>query len=584
MSTVEIETGRYVKRFAFWNPVTWSIPKLYWDAWSQEQRVHAICRQLEKVIAYADYLGVNVDDIAARLKAIEDGQLDELIAQAVEDWFEENAPQLLYDVQDLQAALPISEYDAEHTVKDAIDGINAIIGEGFTDEETIAKVISDDKTELKGDIAALQAKSIPNQINAMEGLFRFECTGGDHLNGGIRFKSTDDNLYWAVIVASTVCIYDESGTLQVSLYDAAIDHGQNCAFVDGFLYVTSGTAYRKYNISHTGATFIEEIILSEYPTIFDATLDDKNYYIWDTGGLHVVDRETEEELIVKTASEIGVSNPGNGMFCWDKYGAICLNRFSTNYIVMLDKETLDPIETIAVNENYGYLNMFEPEFGFADGDDLYIGVNNGYNIATDSKYDIAPQTVMHTNIFANVGMSSNFSDVHPSVGYFDMKTIVIDYVNGDELPILPNDFITDLTVKYPQDAAALANAIKKDTFAYIRVTTDCPIVLAFSNLNFRLTLAAKVPGVKLVGCYATVEDGNGNLVANVANWLLSQSSVNYGIIASDSRAQLIIGSVGNLDNTTNKLAFLQRCDTIISSGSKAYCKYTNCSFLQGENN
>lgn len=86
MATVEVETGRFVKRFEFWNPATWSIPSLYWDTFSQEQRIHAICRQLGKVIAYADYVGVNVDDIAARLKAIEDGQLDDLIIQEIETW------------------------------------------------------------------------------------------------------------------------------------------------------------------------------------------------------------------------------------------------------------------------------------------------------------------------------------------------------------------------------------------------------------------------------------------------------------------------------------------------------------------
>lgn len=99
MSYVEVETGRYVKRWAFWDPETWSIPKLYWDAWSQEQRLHAICRQLEKVIKYADYLGINVDDIAARLKAIEDGQLDELITAKIEEWFEENEPQIIQAIE-----------------------------------------------------------------------------------------------------------------------------------------------------------------------------------------------------------------------------------------------------------------------------------------------------------------------------------------------------------------------------------------------------------------------------------------------------------------------------------------------------
>ena len=125
MSTVEIDTGTYIKRFEFWNPATWSIPKLYWDAWSQEQRLHAICRQLEKVIKYADYIGVNVDDIAARLKAIEDGQLDELITAKVEEWFEEHEADITGRITTLEDVLPVGDFDSENTVKAAIDAINA---------------------------------------------------------------------------------------------------------------------------------------------------------------------------------------------------------------------------------------------------------------------------------------------------------------------------------------------------------------------------------------------------------------------------------------------------------------------------
>lgn len=135
MSYVEIETGRYVKRWAFWNPATWSIPKLYWDAWSQEQRLHAICRQLEKVIKYADYLGVNVDDIAARLKAIEDGQLNDYIVAAIEAWFAENEPTIMQALQNLNDALPISQFNAENTVSDALTVIN---GDNWVVENRIA--------------------------------------------------------------------------------------------------------------------------------------------------------------------------------------------------------------------------------------------------------------------------------------------------------------------------------------------------------------------------------------------------------------------------------------------------------------
>ena len=85
----------FINRYAFWDPTTWQIPKLYWDAFSDEQRIHAICKQLGKVIAYADYVGVNVDDIASRLKAIEEGQLDPYIVAKIEEWFNENQPEIM---------------------------------------------------------------------------------------------------------------------------------------------------------------------------------------------------------------------------------------------------------------------------------------------------------------------------------------------------------------------------------------------------------------------------------------------------------------------------------------------------------
>ena len=113
-----------IQRFAFWNPGTWQIPKLYWDAFSDEQRIHAICKQLGKVIAYADYLGINVDDIAERLKAIEEGQLDPIIIAAIEQWFEDNQPAIVSAIAALEDALPISDFDNVNTVKAALDAAN----------------------------------------------------------------------------------------------------------------------------------------------------------------------------------------------------------------------------------------------------------------------------------------------------------------------------------------------------------------------------------------------------------------------------------------------------------------------------
>ena len=62
MGNMIVDAGRYVSRYAFWEPGTWTIPKLYWDAYSQEQRWHAICRELEKCIKYSDYLSTKIDE------------------------------------------------------------------------------------------------------------------------------------------------------------------------------------------------------------------------------------------------------------------------------------------------------------------------------------------------------------------------------------------------------------------------------------------------------------------------------------------------------------------------------------------
>lgn len=195
MPTVE-NTGTYIKRYNFWNPATWTIPSLYWDTFSQEQRIHAICRQLSKVIQYADYLGVNTDDVVARLKAIENGQLDDFIVAAIEDWFEENQPTIMNAIEalqtqtaDLEGIIPSSEFTAESTVKDAIDAlagstqdsidaINGSIGVINADIDALESIIpSSDfsaQSTVKDAIDALQTQtqtdiaSVANVIPASE--------------------------------------------------------------------------------------------------------------------------------------------------------------------------------------------------------------------------------------------------------------------------------------------------------------------------------------------------------------------------------------------------------------------------------
>ena len=116
----EQQMTRIIPSFAGFTEFTSSIPKLYWDVKSQEQRILAICKLLNKVICYADMLGENVDEIAHTMQEILDGKLDPMIIAAIAEWFENNQPEILQD----------------------IDAINAKIGEGFSAQNTIADAIS----------------------------------------------------------------------------------------------------------------------------------------------------------------------------------------------------------------------------------------------------------------------------------------------------------------------------------------------------------------------------------------------------------------------------------------------------------
>ena len=53
---------RYVPPFAGFTEFTASIPKLYFNVKSQEQRIHAMCELINKLICYADMIGDRLSD------------------------------------------------------------------------------------------------------------------------------------------------------------------------------------------------------------------------------------------------------------------------------------------------------------------------------------------------------------------------------------------------------------------------------------------------------------------------------------------------------------------------------------------
>lgn len=104
---------RWVPWFAGFTEFTPTIPKMYWDVESQEQRIHAICRQLHKLVCYADMLGdkininrEDIDELQRLFEQFKESGFDDYYAEQVEKWIDEHL-----------------EYIYDHTIKQIYFGL-----------------------------------------------------------------------------------------------------------------------------------------------------------------------------------------------------------------------------------------------------------------------------------------------------------------------------------------------------------------------------------------------------------------------------------------------------------------------------
>ena len=87
--------------FGCW-PYTMAIPKFYWDAESQEQRIKYLCMLYDKLMAYVDALKDNVNVDSDAIKELQDAfqkfmesGFDDYYAQQVTQWIAENLQKII---------------------------------------------------------------------------------------------------------------------------------------------------------------------------------------------------------------------------------------------------------------------------------------------------------------------------------------------------------------------------------------------------------------------------------------------------------------------------------------------------------
>ena len=92
----------YLPLFYAFTSYTPVIPKFYWDVYSQEERIKTICIHIDKIIAYANTLGIqinkNIDEIEKLVKEFDEfksGAYDDYYEQVISAWVEAHMPEIM---------------------------------------------------------------------------------------------------------------------------------------------------------------------------------------------------------------------------------------------------------------------------------------------------------------------------------------------------------------------------------------------------------------------------------------------------------------------------------------------------------
>ena len=105
---------RYVPYFPGWTEFSATIPKLYWDTFSQEERIHRITALIHKISCYCDMLGDKISDNR--------DDINYLLSEFVE--FKAHGFDDYYAVQVAQWIADNLAYIYDHTIKQVWFGLS----------------------------------------------------------------------------------------------------------------------------------------------------------------------------------------------------------------------------------------------------------------------------------------------------------------------------------------------------------------------------------------------------------------------------------------------------------------------------
>lgn len=478
---------RIIPSFAGFTEFTTSIPKMYWDVKSAEQRTLGLCRMLDKVICYADMLGENVDEIAKTLQDIEDGKLDPIIEAAIAQWFEDNQPQIAVDIAALQAALPIADFDADNTVKDAIDDINAIIGNGFTDTETVTDAID----SIESDILNLNhtMNKYDNMIQGAQCVQRIEIAWNEGLQGGCYFKQDNTNYYGVIVVdlttneAKRVEIYNlDTNALTGSVAVSGIGHGNNLEYYNRKLYACGDSTLALLaiiNVNVMASPILEEVKnLSSlgFSNVFGfgPYKDGKWWITQDLAYIYVVDENI-------TSAQFLVAQPINGYMTGIQQGMsysaeddVFISARSSSITIFNDDLTY--VRYYDLDTQYGFVFTEEIEQATIENKILYFHNTSYWQLAAADPNRVCAVFKVDPDNLATTPQAL------PPIGL----------VISQNAPKIPNFFnTTTYKFYYPKDMYAFAMRNNEMVKGTLQLETDCDYIVGVPDSCVQVYMNSK---------------------------------------------------------------------------------------------
>ena len=577
----EHQMTRIIPSFAGFTEFTTSIPKMYWDVKSQEQRIFGICKMLNKVICYADMLGENVDEIAKTLQDIEDGKLDPIIIAAINQWFIDNQPLILADISALQAALPITDYDAEHTVSDAITDINTKIGDGFDSENTVADAINqaeeNSKTLVRGNIRDMAWKCTMrnivdhaytlNVIESMQGFTEFEINGVRYV---LQAAMLDED--------EVLILYNYDTNTEIYRLTGSFGHINDITYKDGYAYTLNEQTdvLSTFLVNESTITFLSSEVIDINTAAIEIMPDNTWYTVYSQGanqGIEVFHYNNAFTELLETwyipwegtAYVQGVSVNGTDVFI-----AMAL----PNSIIYLDTK-----------DNYYYFYNIPQYIGHCYTDEVegvHVDADKNIYFNTYSIVDLQLMcSVFQTNLNHNIEKEIDASLAQNRYGVI---AVDIDGKNGD----LVSPGRGGKKFKLVGDAINYARSlgILELTVNFVS-DYDYPIVAIGVNMNF--TIDDDDIAVNLNGLYIRYSRIN---FENVSRFILNPRNIStftiggiiYGGYIADSDFYIGVSTWHALEDPnvydeTHKRIFFRNCNVLIQEHS--YYRFYNCIVTSG---